>query len=72
MVIFFTYPARIGDKIRIIDGENTLEGTILDISMFQVLLEDDDQNMISFPNNLLIQKAFVKLKDRAGNLEFMD
>jgi len=71
VVIFFTYPARIGDKIRIIDGENTLEGTILDISMFQVLLEDDDQNMISFPNNLLIQKAFVKLNDRADNLEFM-
>lgn len=63
VVIFFTYPARIGDKIRILDGDNTVEGTILDINMFQVLLEDDAKNLISFPNNLLIQKAFVKLNE---------
>lgn len=63
VVIFFTYPARIGDKIRILDGDNTLEGTIMDINMFQVLLEDSEKNLISFPNNLLIQKAFVKLND---------
>lgn len=63
VVIFFNYPARIGDRIRILDGDNTLEGTILDINMFQVLLEDSDGNIINFPNNLLIQKAFVKLKE---------
>ena len=69
VVIFFNYPARIGDKIRILDGEDTVEGTILDINMFQVLLEDSEQNIINYPNNLLIQKAFVKMKEKPEDRE---
>lgn len=65
VVIFFNYPARIGDNIRIMDGENTVEGVILDISMFQVLLEDSEGNIVNYPNNLLIQKPFVKLSQNA-------
>lgn len=65
IVIFFNYPARIGDSIRIIDGDNSIEGTIVDITMFQVLLEDGDENLVNYPNNLLIQKPFVKLKKRS-------
>jgi small-conductance mechanosensitive channel len=64
VVIFFNYPARIGDDIRIIDGENTIEGTIVDINMFQVLLEDAEGNMVNYPNNLLIQRPFVKIKKK--------
>ena len=65
VVIFFNYPARIGDTIRILDGDDTVEGTIIDINMFQVLLEDDNQNLINYPNNLLIQRPFVKLQDKS-------
>ena len=72
VVIFFNYPARIGDSIRILDGDNTIEGTIVDINMFQVLLEDKERNLINFPNNLLIQKAFVKLKEKQEIDEFSD
>ncbi len=61
IVIFFSYPARIGDRIRIIDGDNSIEGVIVDINMFQVLIEDDNQNLMNYPNNLLVQKPFVKL-----------
>lgn len=61
IVIFFYYPARIGDRIRIVDGDNSLEGTIIDITMFQVLIEDDGLNLINYPNNLLIQKPLIKL-----------
>lgn len=61
IVIFFNYPARIGDRIRIVDGDNTLEGTIVDINMFQVLIEDESRNLINYPNNLLIQKPLIKL-----------
>lgn len=61
IVIFFNYPARIGDRIRIVDGDNSLEGTIVDINMFQVLIEDSDRNLINYPNNLLIQKPLIKL-----------
>lgn len=64
IVIFFNYPARIGDRIRIVDGDNTLEGTIIDITMFQVLIEDSEHNLINYPNNLLIQKPLIKLSER--------
>lgn len=72
VVIFFNYPARIGDSIRILDGDNTIEGTIVDINIFQVLLEDRDRNLVNYPNNLLIQKAFVKLRQRPEVDEFSD
>ncbi|MBT5720181.1 MAG: mechanosensitive ion channel, partial [Gammaproteobacteria bacterium] len=64
VVIFFNYPARIGDYVRIIDAENTLEGKIVDIKVFQVLLIDSEGNLINYPNNLLIQKPFMKLKQK--------
>lgn len=72
VVIFFNYPARIGDSIRILDGDNTIEGTIVDINIFQVLLEDRDRNLVNYPNNLLIQKAFVKLRPKPEVDEFSD
>ena len=63
IVIFFSYPARIGDKVRIMDVEGMrIEGTIVDINLFQVLIRDDDGNLINYPNNLLIQKPLVKVK----------
>jgi len=61
-VIFFNYPARIGDTIRVVDGDNSMEGVIVDINMFQVLIEDADRNLINYPNNLLIQKPLIKLR----------
>ena len=64
VVIFFNYPARIGDYVRIIDAENTLEGKIVDIKVFQVLLVDSEGNLINYPNNLLIQKPFMRLKQK--------
>lgn len=62
IVIFFNYPARIGDTIRVVDGDNSMEGVIVDINMFQVLIEDADRNLINYPNNLLIQKPLIKLR----------
>jgi len=64
IVIFFNYPSRIGDRIRILDGENSVDGVILDINMFQVLIEDDNKNVVNYPNNLLIQKPLVKLSGK--------
>lgn len=61
IIIFFTFPARIGDKIRIVDGENSIEGTIQEISLFQIELMDNDGHTVLYPNNLLLQKPVVKL-----------
>ena len=61
IIIFFTFPARVGDKIRIVDGENSIEGTIQEISLFQIELKDSDSHTVLYPNNLLLQKPVVKL-----------
>lgn len=42
VIIFFTFPARIGNKIKIVDGENTVSGEIKEITLFQVLMVDEE------------------------------
>ena len=62
IIIFFNFPAKIGDKIKIVDGDNSVEGVIKEISLFQIELLDSDENVVFYPNNLLLQKPVVKLK----------
>lgn len=64
IIIFFSFPARVGDKIKVVDGDNSIEGTIREISLFQIELIDDEDNIVFYPNNLLLQKPVVKIKKR--------
>jgi len=61
IIIFFTFPAKVGDKIRIVDGDNSIEGTIKEIALFQIELRDNENNLVMYPNNLLLQKPVVKI-----------
>ena len=61
IIIFFTFPARIGDRIKIYDGDDTLVGEIIEISLFQVLLKGEQGETISYPNNQLLQKPVAIL-----------
>ncbi len=61
IIIFFTFPARVGDKIKIVDGDNSIEGVIKEIALFQIELKDDDGNLVMYPNNLLLQKPVIKI-----------
>ncbi len=63
IIIFFTFPARIGDKIKIVDGDNSIEGTIREISLFQVELTDDEGHTVLYPNNLLLQKPVIRIRE---------
>ena len=58
VVVFFFFPYRVGDHVRIVDGENSVEGTIDEITMFHVILSDGDKK-ITYPNSLVFQKAVV-------------
>ena len=64
VIIFFNFPAKIGDNIKIIDGDNSVEGIIKEISLFQIEMSDVEGNTIFYPNNLLLQKPVVKLKKK--------
>ena len=61
VIIFFAFPARIGDKIEIIDGGDVITGTIVEINIFQMLLRDDKGFDISYPNNLVLQRPVRRL-----------
>lgn len=59
MIIFFAFPYRVGDKIRVIEAERDVIGVIEEISLFHVIIKDGD-DLITYPNNLILQKAVVK------------
>lgn len=62
VIIFFSFPARIGNYIRVVDGDNTIEGRISEITLFQILLSGEDGSIISYPSNLLLQKPVMIYK----------
>ena len=62
-ILFFYFPFKIGSKIRIIDGDNSIEGTIEDISLFFIEIEIATGETITYPNNLAIQKPIKELND---------
>jgi small-conductance mechanosensitive channel len=62
LIIFFSASFRLMDRIKIIDGENTIIGKVVDMSMFTITIETDEGNTLSYPNNLLIQKPVEVLR----------
>ena len=64
IIIFFTFPARVGDKIKIVDGDNSIVGEIIEISLFQIEILDENDNIVLYPNNLFLQKPIIKLKNK--------
>lgn len=59
IILFFNFPYRIGDRIRIIDGDNSVEGVIFDLNMFSMIIKNDLGQKITYPNNLALQKAIT-------------
>ncbi|MGR5206796.1 MULTISPECIES: mechanosensitive ion channel family protein [Vibrio] len=60
-LIFFVFPYRVGDRIKVVDKDEDICGEIQEISMFHVLIKHDNGNLITYPNNLMLQKAVLKL-----------
>ncbi|MEM6643413.1 MAG: mechanosensitive ion channel domain-containing protein [Bacteroidota bacterium] len=59
ILLFFFFPYRIGQKVKIMDGDNSLEGIILDINLFYIKVETADGNEVAYPNNIAIQKPLI-------------
>lgn len=59
VILFFFFPFKVGSSIKIQDGANSIEGVILDISMFYIEIETPEGNVVAYPNNMAIQKAFI-------------
>ncbi|MBC9796980.1 mechanosensitive ion channel domain-containing protein [Sinomicrobium weinanense] len=57
IILFFTFPFKIGDRIQIQDKDFPTEAFIEDITAFHLLLRTDEGELITYPNNLLLQKG---------------
>jgi small-conductance mechanosensitive channel len=63
VLIFFAFPYRIGDRIKIVDKEEDMSGIIVEISLFHVLIKRDLGDVMTYPNSLMLQKAVIKLPE---------
>lgn len=63
LILVISRPFDIGDEIVLIP-EN-LQGTVKNITVMFLLLEDSEGNAISIPNNLIFQRIVKKVEKRA-------
>ncbi|NAW64028.1 mechanosensitive ion channel family protein [Photobacterium halotolerans] len=61
VLIFFVFPYRIGDRVKVVDKDDDISGVIKDITMFHVIIERTDGSLVTYPNNIILQKPVIKL-----------
>lgn len=64
VIMFFTFPYRIDDFIKIHDGDNSIYGHIEDIKTFHVVIKTPEGEMVTFPNSLMLQKGVSVLNKK--------
>ncbi|MFY0686368.1 MAG: mechanosensitive ion channel [Cyclobacteriaceae bacterium] len=62
IILFFFFPIKIGHSIKILDGDNTVEGIIIDISLFYFKIESE-RGIALIPNNVILQKVVWQDKE---------
>jgi small-conductance mechanosensitive channel len=72
IILFFSFPFKIGDVIFIHDKDFPIEGSIEDIGAFHIFLRTKGNEIIIYPNNLLLQKGITITKDQIEEKEFTD
>lgn len=60
VIIFFQYPYRIGDEIKIVFKDEDLSGTIEEITPFHMQIRRKEGDLLTYPNSLLLQSAVIK------------
>ncbi len=62
VIMFFTFPYKIGDYIKIHDKEMQCEGIIEDIKSFHIILHTKDNEIVTYPNSMMLQKGVSIIK----------
>ncbi len=65
IILFFSFPYKIGDKIKIHDKEFEIEAVIEDIRSYQIHLRKDNGDLVTYPNSMLLQKAVTLIEKDA-------
>jgi small-conductance mechanosensitive channel len=72
IILFFSFPYKIGDYIFIHDKDFPIEAEIEDIGAFHVYLKTRKGEIIVYPNNLMLQIGITILKHPTEEMEFTD
>lgn len=59
LIIFFAFPYRVGDRIKVVDKDDDISGVIDEITLFHVIIKSGKKT-ITYPNSLILQKAVIK------------
>jgi small-conductance mechanosensitive channel len=73
VILFFSFPFRIGDFIKIHDKDFPIEAQIEDIKAFHTLLRTKEGELLTYPNNMLLQKGIsIVTVEKEQEKEFHD
>lgn len=73
IILFFSFPFKIGDVIKIHDQDFPVEAEIEDIKAFHVYMKTKEGEMITYPNNLLLQRGISIInRNTISEQEFQD
>lgn len=56
LILFVNYPVKIGDTITILEKDNNVSGEIKDIGAFFITLQTEENEFITVPNSIILQK----------------
>jgi small-conductance mechanosensitive channel len=65
IIMFFNFPYKVGDKIDIHDKDFPITAIIEDIRAFQLHLRLENGDLVTYPNNLMLQKAVTLIQKDA-------
>jgi MscS family membrane protein len=63
IVLFFYYPFKIGDVIRVQDKDFPILARIEDITAFYIVLTTSEGQTLTYPNNMMLQKGIEIITD---------
>lgn len=72
VILFFSFPFKIGDTIKIHDKDFPVIGEIEDIAAFHIVLKTIEGEQVVYPNSLVLQKGISILPNAVDDREFMD
>lgn len=59
IIIFFSHPIKLGDRIKVMDKDFFVEGKLINITFFYMHLEGENKEKITIPNSIALQKTIV-------------
>ncbi len=67
IIMFFSAPFSVGDRIRIVDKDLPIDATIENIQSFYTHIRTEENELIVLPNNLFLQKI-ISVKDSKNKI----